>query len=102
MEVFTIGFTKKSAEEFFGAIRAAGIRQLLDVRLNNSSQLAGFAKKDDLRFFLKELCGAEYVHEISLAPTQELLTDYRKKRVSWPEYEHRFLALLKDREVEKH
>ena len=99
MEVYTIGFTRRSAEEFFQALRKAGIRLLLDVRLNNTSQLAGFTKKDDLAFFLRELCGAGYRHEPSLAPTRELLEDYSRKRISWEEYERRFLALLEERGV---
>jgi len=100
MEVYTIGFTKKTAAEFFGALRRAGIKRLVDVRLNNSSQLAGFTKRDDLAFFLREICGAEYIHEPLLAPTQELLDSYKKKKRSWQEYERSFLALMEDRKVE--
>ena len=99
MEVYTIGFTRRSAEKFFRALREAGIRVLLDVRLNNTSQLAGFTKKDDLAFFLRELCRADYRHEPSLAPTRELLEDYSGKRITWEEYERRFLALLEERRV---
>ncbi len=101
MEIATIGFTKKSAEEFFERLRKAGIRRLVDVRLNNVSQLAGFTKKDDLRYFLREICGAEYVHEPLLAPTQELLDSYKKEGASWPDYERRFLALMAERKVEE-
>ena len=101
MEVYTIGFTKRKAAEFFGALRSAGIQRLLDVRLNNSSQLAGFTKKEDLPFFLKELCGAEYIHEPLLAPTQELFDAYKKKKGSWQEYEQRFLALMSERKIEE-
>ena len=101
MEVYSIGFTQRSAAAFFGALREAGIRRLLDVRLNNTSQLAGFAKRDDLQYFLRELCGAEYVHEPLLAPTQDLLDAYRNARGSWDEYAERFLALLKERRVEQ-
>lgn len=100
MEVYTIGFTKKTATEFFGALKRAGVKRLLDVRLNNSSQLAGFAKKDDLRFFLAEICGAEYIHEPLLAPTQDLLDDYKKKKGRWEDYESRFLHLMAERRVE--
>lgn len=100
MEVYTIGFTRRSAEEFFQALREAGIKRLVDVRLNNTSQLAGFTKRDDLAFFLREICGAEYVHEPMLAPTRELLEGYAKKRIDWGEYEHRFLALMEERRVE--
>ena len=100
MEVYTIGFTQRSAASFFGALKGAGVRRLLDVRLNNTSQLAGFAKRDDLEFFLRELCGAEYVHEPLLAPTQDLLDAYRKARGSWDEYAVRFRAVLTERRVE--
>lgn len=101
MEVYTIGFTKRTAAEFFGALKRAGVKRLLDVRLNNSSQLAGFTKKDDLPFFLKEICGAEYVHEPLLAPTQELLDDYKKKKGIWQDYERRFLQLMEQRRIEE-
>lgn len=101
MEIFTIGFTRKSAAEFFGRLKAAGVKRLLDVRLNNSSQLAGFAKRDDLSFFLKEICAAEYVHEPMLAPTQEILDAYKKRKGDWSEYEPRFLALMAERRIEE-
>lgn len=100
MDVWTIGFTRKTAAEFFGALRNAGIKRLVDVRLKNSSQLAGFTKREDLPFFLAEICGAEYVHEPLLAPTDDLLNRYRTKRVSWQEYELLFKALLTARGVE--
>ena len=100
MEIYTIGFTKKNAAEFFGILRRAGIRRLIDVRLNNTSQLAGFAKRDDLRFFLGELCGAEYRHEPPLAPTKEILDAYKKKQISWEEYETRYVDLLAERDAE--
>ncbi len=100
MEVYTIGFTKRNAASFFGVLRQNGIRRLVDVRLNNSSQLAGFTKKDDLRFFLKELCMADYHHEPLLAPTQDILDGYKKKGGRWGEYEERFLALMSGRQVE--
>ena len=99
-KVYTIGFTKRSAEGFFEAIKKAGIRQLIDIRLNNSSQLAGFAKKDDLRYFLKLICGVSYEHEPLLAPTQEILDAYRKSRDSWANYERDFFALMATRKME--
>jgi uncharacterized protein (DUF488 family) len=101
MEVYSIGFTQKTAEQFFRLLKGAGIRRLLDVRLNNVSQLAGFAKRQDLPFFLKEICRAEYVHEPLLAPTQEMLDAYKKEKGSWPEYESKFLALLAERRIEE-
>ncbi len=101
MEVFTIGFTRKTAEEFFGLLCRHGIRRLVDVRLNNISQLAGFTKREDLQFFLREICGAEYVHEPLLAPTQAMLDSYKKEKGSWEDYERRFLALMADRKIEE-
>ena len=100
MEVFTIGFTQTTAADFFGRLRRYGIRRLVDVRLNNVSQLAAFAKRDDLSFFLKELCGAEYLHEIRLAPTQEMLDAYKKQKGSWDVYAALFLDLIKERRIE--
>lgn len=101
MEVYTTGFTKKNAAQFFGTLKQAGIRRLVDVRLNNSSQLAAFAKKDDLPFFLREICRIEYVHELLLAPTQDMLDAYKKQKGSWSSYEQRFLALMRERRVEE-
>ena len=90
MKIYTIGFTQKSAKEFFEKIKDNGIELLIDVRLNNVSQLAGFAKGKDLEYFLKEICNCDYVHEIVLAPTKELLDNYRAKITSWLEYEEIF------------
>jgi len=101
MEVFTIGFTKKSAEEFFGLLRRHGIKRLVDVRLNNVSQLAGFTKREDFQFFLREVCGAEYRHEPLLAPTQAMLDAYKKEKGSWQEYERGFLDLMASRKIEE-
>jgi uncharacterized protein (DUF488 family) len=100
VEIYSIGFTQKSAPQFFGALRQAGIKRLLDVRLNNSSQLAGFTKRGDIEFFLREICGAAYEHEPLLAPTPELLKAYKKDGGSWTEFERGFLALMTDRQVE--
>ena len=100
MEVFTIGFTQTTAADFFGRLKRYGIRRLVDVRLNNISQLAAFAKRDDLAYFLRELCGAEYLHEIRLAPTQEMLDAYKKQKGSWDVYAALFLDLIKERRIE--
>lgn len=100
MKVFTIGFTKTSAESFFARLRKAGVKRVLDVRLNNVSQLAGFAKRDDLRYFLKSICGIDYAHRPELAPTQEMLDTYKKERGQWTDYEQRFLALMEQRRIE--
>jgi len=101
VEIYTIGFTKKSAEEFFESLKASGIKLLIDIRLNNVSQLAGFAKRDDLKYFLKIICRAKYIHEPLLAPTDEILEAYRSKKITWEEYEKQFLNLLEERAVEK-
>lgn len=100
MKVFTIGFTQKSAERFFTLLRSAGVRRVIDVRLNNSGQLAGFSKREDLVYFLRELCGIEYVHLPELAPTKELLDAYKKHKASWAVYEAEFRALMEKRRVD--
>ena len=99
MEIATIGFTQSSAERFFERLRGAGIRRLVDIRLNNVSQLAGFAKSADLAYFLREICGASYEHDTRLSPTPELLDGYRSKEITWDEYEPRFLELMGERGV---
>jgi uncharacterized protein (DUF488 family) len=102
VEIFTIGFTRTTAEDFFDRLKSRGIERLLDVRLNNRSQLAGFAKRDDLAYFLRELVGADYEHAPLLAPTQDILDDFKKKKeMPWEEYEDRFLALMREREIER-
>ncbi len=101
MKIFTIGFTKKSAEAFFTRLQNAGVKRLVDVRLNNVSQLAGFAKRDDLRYFSKAICGIEYVHLPDLAPTAEILDPYKKQRKGdWGLYERQFLDLMRLRRIE--
>ena len=100
MEIYSIGFTQKSASEFFGTLKARGIERLLDVRLNNTSQLAGFAKQADLAYFLSEICGAGYEHEPLLAPTQDILDAYKKQKGSWGLYEGEFIALMRSRKIE--
>jgi uncharacterized protein (DUF488 family) len=100
MEIYSIGFTQKSASGFFGTLKANGIERLLDVRLNNTSQLAGFAKQTDLPYFLREICGAAYEHEPLLAPTQEILDAFKKHKGSWDVYTEAYLALIQSRKVE--
>ncbi len=100
MRVFTIGFTKKSARTFFTKLRQSGAQRIVDVRLNNVSQLAGFAKKDDLQYFLREICHMDYVHLPLLAPTQDMLEAYKKKKGDWSAYERDFFALMKSRHIE--
>jgi predicted nucleotidyltransferase len=101
MKVCTIGFTKESAKRFFELLRVSGARRVVDVRLNNVSQLAGFAKKDDLAYFLREICGMDYVHLPTLAPTQEMLDRYRKYHGDWKSYELQFLELMRQRRIEE-
>jgi uncharacterized protein (DUF488 family) len=101
MKIYTIGFTKKSANTFFELIKKNGIQQLIDIRLNNKSQLAGFAKRDDLQYFLKVICNAKYIHEPLLAPSQEILDIYKKKKGTWRDYEINFLRLIEDRKIEE-
>ena len=100
MKLYTIGFTKKSAEEFFTLLKKSRARLLADIRLNNSSQLAGFSKRDDLRFFAKAICGMEYAHLPELAPTQEILDEYKKQKGDWTQYERVFLGLMASRRIE--
>jgi len=100
MKIYTIGFTKKSAGTFFGPLKKCGAERLVDVRLNNVSQLAGFAKRDDLSYFLGEICGMGYHHELQLAPTKGMLDDYKKHGARWADYERWFLDLIAERQIE--
>jgi len=99
LTIYTIGFTKKAAEEFFEALRLSGARYLLDIRLNNKSQLAGFTKRNDLRYFLRQIVNMEY-HEVPiLAPDDSILSEYRKTG-DWAKFEKSYLELIKQRQVE--
>lgn len=101
MKLYTIGFTKKSAETFFTRLKNAGIMRLVDIRLNNVSQLAGFTKRDDLRYFTGTICNAEYVHMPQLAPTQDMLDAYKKHKGGWDAYEAQFKELMRARHIEE-
>jgi uncharacterized protein (DUF488 family) len=100
MKIFTIGFTNKKAQDFFEKLKAAGVKRVVDVRLNNISQLAGFSKKNDLKYFLHVIGGIDYVHAPELAPTKELLETYKKLKGDWGAYERGFLALMEQRHIE--
>jgi uncharacterized protein (DUF488 family) len=100
IRLYTIGFTRKSAETFFTALQSAGVRRLIDIRLQNVSQLAGFAKRDDLEYFLKTICGIEYVHRPDLAPPADLLDGYRKKSIKWDGFEREFGEVIRQRRIE--
>lgn len=101
MQVFTMGFTKKDAALFFKKIEDNKIQMLIDIRLNNQSQLAGFTKEKDLTYFLKKICNCEYSHMVACAPTKEILDDYKKGKISWSGYEERFLPLIERRHIEE-
>jgi len=100
IRLFTIGVSGKTAAEFFSLLKQAGVRRLVDIRLHNTSQLAGFTKKDDLAYFLTAIDGIGYEHRPELAPTKEILDAYKKKRLTWAEYEERFTTLLAERQIE--
>lgn len=100
MKIFTIGFTKTSAQRFFTRLKDSGANKLIDVRLNNISQLAGFAKRDDLRYFTGQLCGMGYEHVPALAPTQDILDEYKKNGGQWDAYAEKFLSLMSKRHIE--
>lgn len=101
LKLFTIGFTKKSAKEFFRLLIQNGVKRIIDVRLNNKSQLAGFTKSEDLQYFLKTIGDIEYIHKPNYAPTKELLDAYKNKKIDWDEYELKYFNILKDRNILK-
>lgn len=99
MTLYTIGFTKKSAEEFFDILTKNSVRRIIDTRLNNKSQLAGFTKEEDLKYFLKKISNIDYVYMPQWAPTEEILNGYRKKLIKWQEYEKKYMDVLKARNI---
>ena len=99
IRLYTIGFTKKSAQSFFELLKKNEVIELVDTRVNNKSQLSGFAKGEDLAFFAKEVGAMAYQHKLDFAPTKELLSQYRKKNISWEEYALKYLNLLDMRKV---
>ena len=98
--IYTIGFTGKTAKEFFTKLGDAGVKRILDIRLKNSSQLSGFAKKEDLKYFLMKINGIKYLHIPELAPTENIMDSYKKKKIDWNEYETQLNKLLIERKVE--
>lgn len=100
VNIFTIGFARKSACEFFTKLKDAGVKRVIDVRLNNVSQLAGFTKKQDIEYFLKEIGKIEYIHKPEFAPTKSILDAYKKKEIDWCEYERQFRELITERQIE--
>ncbi len=101
INLFTIGFTKKSAKHFFDTLIKSGVRRIIDTRLNNVSQLAGFTKRPDLEYFLQQIGNIEYLHLLNLAPTKDILDAYKKKGIDWETYEKQFLQLITERQIEQ-
>lgn len=101
MKISTIGFTQKSAETFFTLLVSAGVKRVIDVRLNNNGQLAGFSKARDLKFFLRELHDIDYEHIPELAPTKDILDAYKKHGGDWSVYEYEFLNLMEQRSIDQ-
>ena len=101
VDLFTIGFTRKTAQKFFDTLVKSGVKLVIDTRLNNVSQLAGFTKKTDLEYFLKKIGNIEYIHILELAPTKDILDEYKKNKGDWSVYEQKFLHLMTEREIEK-
>lgn len=100
INIFTIGFAQKNAREFFTKLKEAGVKTVIDIRLNNVSQLAGFTKEQDLPYLLQEIADIQYIHKPELAPTKDILDAYKKKNIDWTEYERRFRQLLIERHIE--
>ena len=101
INLYTIGFTKKTAQQFFETLVNSGVKRVIDTRLNNVSQLAGFAKRKDLEYFLQKIGNIEYVHILDMAPTKEILDEYKKNKGDWETYQQKFLQLIGDRQIEK-
>ena len=97
--LYTIGFTKSTAEHFFERLRVAGVRRVVDIRLNNISTLAGFTKLQDLPYFLRTILGATYLHQPLLAPAADMLKAYQNKQILWDDYAARYMALIQKRGV---
>jgi len=100
MRIFTVGFAGKSARVFFGTLQKAGVKRVIDVRLYNTSQLAGYAKKADMEYFLESLVQAQYIYMPIMAPTRDILEGFKKGRIDWAEYEARFNELIAERHIE--
>ena len=102
MKIFTIGFTQKTAKQFFELLSSNRVELLIDVRLNNRSQLAGFTRSPDLEFFLETICQTAYVHDPEFAPTERLLKSYRGKEITWEQYETEFESIMRERDIDRY
>jgi len=100
MNIFTIGFAQKSAEEIFKLLIANKIECIVDIRLNNSSQLAGFTKQKDLQYFLKTIAKIDYIHDTKYAPTKDILDNYKSGKLSWENYKIKYDTLISARKIE--
>ena len=100
--IFTIGYVGKNAQEFFTILKRTGIRKVIDVRLYNTSQLAGFTKRQDIEYLLQAIVGAKYIHLPIMAPTKQLLNDYKKRLINWQQYKTQFKGVITQRQIEKH
>ncbi len=101
INIYTIGFTKKTAEKFFELLKINGVKKIIDTRLKNETQLSGFAKGKDLKYFAKTILNIDYVHRLDMAPSQDILENYRNKIITWEEYSVKYLNLLNERELGK-
>ncbi len=101
-QIYTIGFTKKTAQEFFELLKNNAVAMVLDIRLNNTSQLAAFAKYPDIKYFLNAICNIEYIHDTMFAPSDEIMKNYKNKKIDWPQYKKDFAELLKQRNVDSY
>lgn len=99
-KIFTIGFTKMTAEEFFTCLERSRVKKVVDVRFYNTSQLLGFTKYPDIEFFLRSISGIDYIHDLYFAPSERLLESYKKKFITWEEYEEAFAALMAARDID--
>lgn len=100
IDLATIGFTKSTAARFFDRLKSINVKKVIDVRLHNTSQLSGFAKSEDLAFFLREICGAQYVHQPLLAPSDDILKAFKRDKGDWNIYENAFMHLMEQRKIE--
>lgn len=101
IKLYTIGFTGKPAEKFFNLLRNNGVKKIVDTRINNVSQLSGFAKGSDLKFFAAEIGQMSYEHKVDFAPTKELLLKYRNKQLTWEHFASEYINLLDMRKISK-
>lgn len=102
IKIFTIGFTGKPASKFFDLLESNGVTKIIDTRISNSSQLSGFAKGSDLKYFAKRISNIGYEHKLDFAPTKELLDLYRGKKITWDEYTVQYLNLIQSRHITDH